>query len=153
MENYLQQLDKLNQLVDIQRTHPSFWSFIHQYSGVILVVGLLLLIISYIALSALYRVTRHDSSGGVLEGMLFVGVFFVIGLAGISDKFIYSTVTPAYEQLGITEDSYTTIQNTITDMPDDEYNTLIEGEKVYKLTEKQQEEYKTVLTILNSHKR
>lgn len=109
MENYLQQLDKLNQLVDIQRTHSSVWSFIHQYSGVILVVGLLLLIVSYIVLSALYRVTRHDSSGGILEGMLFVGVFFVIGLAGIADMFVYPMVTPTYEQLGITEESYTTI--------------------------------------------
>lgn len=153
MENYLQQLDKLNQLVDIQRTHPSFWSFIHQYSGLILVVGLLLLIVSYIALSALYRLTRHDSSGGVFEGMLFVGVFFVIGLAGIADMFVYPMVTPTHEVLGITEESYTNIQNTITDMPDDDYNALIEGKKTYKLTEKQQDEYKTVLTILNSHKR
>ena len=152
MENYLQQLDNLNQLVEAQQP-TSIWSLIHQYSGVIFVVGLLLCIISYIILSASYRVSRQDLSGGHFETMLFIGVFLVAGLAGIGDMIVYPMVTPTYEQLGITEESYTTIQNTITDMPDDEYNTLIEGKKTYKLTEKQQEEYKAVITILNHHKR
>ena len=152
MENYLQQLDNLNQLVETQQP-TSIWSLIHQYSGVIFVAGLLLCIVSYIILSASYRVSRQDLSGGHFETMLFIGVFLVIGLAGIGDMVVYPMVTPTYEQLGITEESYTTIQNTITDMPDDEYNALIEGKKTYKLTEKQQEEYKTVLTILNQHKR
>ena len=152
MENYLQQLDNLNQLVETQQP-TSIWSLIHQYSGVIFVAGLLLCIVSYIILSASYRVSRQDLSGGHFETMLFIGVFLVVGLAGIGDMVVYPMVTPTYEQLGITEESYTTIQNTITDMPDNEYNALIEGKKTYKLTEKQQEEYKAVLTILNSHKR
>ena len=152
MENYLQQLDNLNQLVETQQP-TSIWSLIHQYSGVIFVAGLLLCIVSYIILSASYRVSRQDLSGGHFETMLFIGVFLVVGLAGIGDMVVYPMVTPTYEQLGITEESYTTIQNTITDMPDDEYNTLIKDKKTYKLTEKQQEEYKTVLTILNHHKR
>lgn len=152
MDNYLQQLDNLNQLVESQQP-TSIWSLIHQYSGVIFVVGLLLCIVSYIILSASYRASRQDLSGGHFETMLFIGVFLVVGLAGIGDMVVYPMVTPTYEQLGITEESYTTIQNTITDMPDDEYNALIEGKKTYKLTEKQQDEYKTVLTILNHHKR
>lgn len=152
MDNYLQQLDNLNQLVEAQQP-TSIWSLIHQYSGVIFVVGLLLCIVSYIILSASYRVSRQDLSGGHFETMLFIGVFLVVGLAGIGDMVVYPMVTPTYEQLGITEESYTVIQNTITDMPDDEYNALIEGKKTYKLTEKQQEEYKAVLTILNQHKR
>lgn len=152
MENYLQQLDNLNQLVETQQP-TSIWSLIHQYSGVIFVAGLLLCIVSYIILSASYRVSRQDLSGGHFETMLFIGVFLAVGLAGIGDMVVYPMVTPTYEQLGITEESYTTIQNTITDMPDNEYNALIEGKKTYKHTEKQQEEYKAVLTILNSHKR
>lgn len=152
MENYLQQLDNLNQLVETQQP-TSIWSLIHQYSGVIFVAGLLLCIVSYIILSASYRVSRQDLSGGHFETMLFIGVFLVVGLAGIGDMVVYPMVTPTYEQLGITEESYTNIQNTITDMPDDEYNTLIKDKKTYKLTEKQQDEYKTVLTILNQHKR
>lgn len=152
MDNYLQQLDNLNQLVEAQQP-TSIWSLIHQYSGVIFVVGLLLCIISYIILSASYRVSRQDLSGGHFETMLFIGVFLVVGLAGIVDMVVYPIITPTYEQLGITEESYTTIQNTIADMPEDEYNALIKDKKTYKLTEKQQEEYKTVLTILNHHKR
>lgn len=85
--------------------------------------------------------------------MLFCGVFFTIGLYGIADMFVYPMVTPTHEMLGVTEESYTNIVNTIADMPGDEYNTLIKDKKTYKLTEKQQDEYKTVLTILNSHKR
>lgn len=152
MENYLQQLDNLNQLVESQQS-TSIWSLIHQYSGVIFVVGLLLCIVSYVILSASYRVSRQDLSGGHFEMMLFIGVFLVVGLAGIGDMIVYPVVTPQYKQLGIIEESYTTIQNTIADMSEDEYNTLIKDKKTYKLTEKQQDEYKTVLTILNSHKR
>ena len=152
MENYLQQLDNLNQLVETQQP-TSIWSLIHQYSGVIFVAGLLLCIVSYIILSASYRVSRQDLSGGHFETMLFIGVFLVVGLAGIGDMVVYPMVTPTYEQLGITEASYTNIVNTIADMPDDEYNALIEGKKTYKLTAKQQDEYNVVLTVLNSHKR
>lgn len=153
MDNYLQQLDNLNQLVESQQP-TSIWSLIHQYSGVIFVVGLLLCIVSYIILSASYRVSRQDLSGGHFETMLFIGVFLVVGLAGIGDMVVYPMVTPTYEQLGITEESYTNIVNTIADMPEDEYNTLTKDKKTCnKLTEKQQEEYKAVLTILNHHKR
>lgn len=153
MDNYLQQLDQLNQLVETQQARTTIWSLIHQYSGLFLVSGLLLLVFSLFALSAIKPILDRVGTSGAIEGMVFVGVFFIIGLYGIADMFVYPIVTPVHEQLGITEESYTTIQNTITDMPDDEYHALIEGKKTYKLTEKQQEEYKAVLTILNSHKR
>ena len=156
MENYLQQLDNLNQLVEAQQARTTIWSLIHQYSGLFLVAGLLLLVVSLFVLASIGPVLNRmgiRGAGGAIEGMLFCGVFFTIGLYGIGDMIVYPMVTPTYEQLGITEESYTNIQNTITDMPDDEYNALIEGKKTYKLTEKQQDEYKTVLTILNSHKR
>lgn len=152
MENYLQQLDNLNQLVETQQP-TSIWSLIHQYSGVIFVAGLLLCIVSYIILSASYRVSRQDLSGGHFETMLFIGVFLVVGLAGIGDMVVYPMVTPTYEQLGITEESYTNIVNTIADMPEDDYNALVKDKKTYKLTEKQKDEYNVVLTVLNHHKR
>lgn len=152
MENYLQQLDNLNQLVETQQP-TSIWSLIHQYSGVIFVAGLLLCIVSCIILSASYRVSRQDLSGGHFETMLFIGVFLVVGLAGIGDMVVYPMVTPTYEQLGITEESYTNIVNTIADMPEDDYNALVKDKKTYKLTEKQKDEYNVVLTVLNHHKR
>ena len=152
MNNYLQHLDQLNQLVDAQQP-TSIWSLIHQYAGAIFVVGLLLFVASYIILSASYRVSRQDLSGGIFEGMLFVSVFLVIGLVGIGNTVVYPLITPQHEQLGITEASYTNIVNTIADMPEDEYNTLIKDKKTYKLTAKQQDEYNVVLTILNSYKR
>lgn len=155
MENYLQQLDNLNQLVEAQQARTTIWSLIHQYSGLFLVAGLLLLVVSLFALASIGPVLNRmgiRGAGGAIEGMLFCGVFFTIGLYGIADMFVYPIVTPVHEQLGISEASYTTIQNTIADMSDDEYNTLIEGKKTYKLTEKQQTEYKPVLEILN-HKR
>lgn len=40
MENYLQQLDNLNQLVEAQQARTTIWSLIHQYSGLFLVAGL-----------------------------------------------------------------------------------------------------------------
>lgn len=148
METYLQHLDKLNQLVETHQS-TSIWSLIHQHVGVIFVVGLLLCIVSYIILSASYRVSRQDLSGGHFETMLFIGVFLVVGLAGIGDMIVYPIVTPQHEQLGITEESHTSIVNTIADMPEDDYNALIEGKKTYKLTEKQQDEYKVALKMLN----
>ena len=156
MENYLQQLDNLNQLVETQQARTTIWSLIHQYSGFFLVAGLLLLVVSLFALSAMRPILDRvgaRGAGGAIEGMLFCGVFFTIGLYGIADMFVYPMVTPTHEMLGVTEESYTNIVNTIADMPEDEYNTLIKDKKTYKLTEKQQEEYKAVLTILNSHKR
>ena len=151
MENYLQHLDQLNQLVETQQARSTIWSLIHQYRGVFLVAGLVLLVFSLFALSAIKPILDRvgASRGGAIEGMLFVGVFFVIGLYGIADMFVYPIVTPVHEQLGITEQSYTNIVNTIADMPEDEYNTLIEGKKTYKLTEKQQDEYKVALKMLN----
>lgn len=151
MENYLQHLDQLNQLVETQQARTTIWSLIHQYRELFLVAGLLLLVVSLFALSAIKPILDRvgASRGGAIEGMLFVGVFFVIGLYGIADMFVYPIVTPVHEQLGITEQSYTNIVNTIADMPEDEYNTLIEGKKTYKLTEKQQDEYKVALKMLN----
>ena len=151
MENYLQHLDQLNQLVETQQARSTIWSLIHQYRELFLVAGLLLLVVSLFALSAIKPILDRvgASRGGAIEGMLFVGVFFVIGLYGIADMFVYPIVTPVHEQLGITEQSYTNIVNTIADMPEDEYNTLIEGKKTYKLTEKQQDEYKVALKMLN----
>ena len=156
MENYLQQLDNLNQLVETQQARTTIWSLIHQYSGLFLVSGLLLLVFSLFALSAMRPILDRVGiigAGGVIEGMLFCGVFFTIGLYGIADMFVYPMVTPTHEMLGITEESYTNIVNTIADMPEDEYNTLIKDKKTHKLTEKQQDEYNVVLTVLNSHKR
>lgn len=156
MDNYLQQLDRLNQLVETQQARTTIWSLIHQYSGLFLVAGLLLLVVSLFVLASIGPVLNRmgiRGTGGAIEGMVFVGVFFIIGLYGIADMFVYPIVTPVHEQLGITEESYTNIVNTIADMPEDDYNTLIKDKKTYKLTEKQQEEYKAVLIILNSHKR
>lgn len=152
MENYLQYLDNLNQLVETQQARTTIWSLIHQYSGLFLASGLLLLVFSLFALSAIKPILDRVGTSGAIEGMLFCAVFFIIGLYGIADMIIYPSVTPIHEMLGITEESYTTIQNTITDMPDDDYNTLIKDKKTYKLTEKQQDEYKTVLTILDQYK-
>lgn len=155
MDNYLQHLDQLNQLVEMQQARTTIWSLIHQYSGLFLVAGLLLLVVSLFTLASIGPVLNRmgiRGTGGAIEGMLFFGVFFIIGLYGIADMFVYPIVTPVHEQLDITEESYTNIVNTIADMPEDEYNTLIKDKKTYKLTEKQQDEYKTVLTILNSHK-
>lgn len=156
MDNYLQQLDRLNQLVETQQARTTIWSLIHQYSGLFLVAGLLLLVVSLFVLASIGPVLNRmgiRGTGGAIEGMVFVGVFFIIGLYGSADMFVYPIVTPVHEQLGITEESYTNIVNTIADMPEDEYNTLTKDKKTYKLTEKQQEEYKAVLTILNHHKR
>lgn len=149
MENYLQHLDQLNQLVETQQARSTIWSLIHQYREVFLVAGLLLLVFSLFAISAIKPILDRVGTSGAIEGMLFVGVFFVIGLYGAADMFVYPIVTPVHEQLGITEQSYTNIVNTIADMPEDEYNTLIEGKKTYKLTEKQQDEYKVALKMLN----
>lgn len=153
MGNYLQQLDQLNQLVETQQARTTIWSLIHQYSGLFLASGLLLLVFSLFALSAIKPILDRVGTSGAIEGMVFVGVFFIIGLYGIADMVVYPIVTPVHEQLGITEESYTNIVNTIADMPDDEYDTLTKDKKTYKLTEKQQDEYKAVLTILNQHKR
>lgn len=156
MENYLQQLDNLNRLVEAQQARTTIWSLIHQYSGLFLVAGLLLLVVSLFTLASIGPVLNRmgiRGAGGAIEGMLFCGIFFTVGLYGIADMFVYPIVTPAHEQLGVTEESYTNIVNTIADMPEDEYNTLTKDKKTYKLTEKQQEEYKAVLTILNHHKR
>lgn len=152
MENYLQHLDQLNQLVKTQPARSTIWSLIHQYHELFLVAGLLLLVFSLFALSAIKPILYRVGTSGAIEGMLFTGVFFIIGLYGIADMFVYPIVTPVHEQLGITEESYTTIQNTIADIPEDEYNALIEEKKTYKLTEKQQTEYKPVLEILNNRK-
>ena len=151
METYLQHLDKLNQLVETQQP-TSILSLIHEFSGFILVAGLLLVIVGALAVSAVAPTLGRQGTSGAIEGMLFAGVFFIIGLYGIADMFVYPIVTPVHEQLGITEESYTNIVNAIADMPEDEYNTLVESKKTYKLTEKQQDEYKPVLEILN-HKR
>lgn len=156
MGNYLQQLDQLNQLVETQQARTTIWSLIHQYSGLFLVAGLLLLVVSLFVLSAMRPILDRvgvRGTGGAIEGMLFCVVFFIIGLYGIADMFVYPMVTPTHEMLGVTEESYTNIVNTIADMSEDEYNTLIKDKKTYKLTEKQKDEYNVVLTILNHHKR
>lgn len=130
MEQYLQELDKINQLLVHTNVKPApFWSF-------------LFVAIVFRAEEANYVITRHLSALAVILG---IGVIiFIIGL-------ITELTTSKHDLISVTKDSYVEAINYVADLPDDKFQQLYENTKRYEFTDAQFKEYNASRTIIQDY--
>lgn len=139
MQNYLDQLDKINNLL-VQQPND-FWSTLGTTLLLLLSLAFLIAGLAFIArgkpIATLFNSTlgRHDlvRRGGYIT----VGLVFMI---------IATSIAP--EPNTVSAESERNIHNTLMDMNDIDYKTLVEGTNKYQLSNSEQAKYKTIINII-----
>lgn len=142
MEQYLQELDKINELLVHTNMKPApFWSFLLSYPWLCLGVVLFVVII-FRAEETNYVITRHLSALAVILG---IGVIiFIISL-------ITELTTSKHDLISVTKDSYVEAINYVADLPDDKFQQSYENTKRYEFTDAQFKEYNASRTIIQDY--
>lgn len=143
MQHYLDQLDKMNNLLAQQPN--DIWTTLG--SAMLLALSLLLLIgglaflyyakpISIVLdLGTRHRITYRDLFRRV--GYIAIGAVLMTVASGVAPT---PNAVPA--------ESARTIHNTLMDMNDVDYKTLVEGTNKYQLSNSDQAKYKTIIAII-----
>ena len=142
MEQYLQELDKIDQLLVHTNVKPApFWSFLLEHPWLCLGVVLFVVIV-FRAEEANYVITSRLSTLAVILG---IGVIiFIIGL-------ITEIATPKHDLISVTKDSYVEAINYVADLPDDKFQQLYDDTKKYEFTEVQREKYNASYNIIRDY--
>lgn len=143
MQNYLDQLDKINNLLAQQPN--DIWTTLG--SAMLLALSLLLLIGGLAFLyyakpisTVLDLGTRHRITYRVLfrrVGNIAIGAVLMT---------VASVVAPTPN--AVPAESARTTHNTLMDMNDVDYKTLVEGTNKYQLSNSDQAKYKTIIAII-----
>lgn len=130
MEHYLQQLDKINQLLDFTGVNAfPIWRFIGAYPGI--VIGLMVL-------TTVGYIIAEEMDFRWLEILAVTsGLVLVVGMFGA----ILELATPLHDRAGVTKDSYAQAMNYVADMPEDEFLKLYEDTQKYEFTQEQYKQY------------
>lgn len=142
MEQYLQELDKINQLLVHTDVKPApFWSFLLGHP--LLCLGVVLFVVTvFHAEEANYVITNRLSTLAVILGLGVI--IFIIGL-------ITEIATPKHDLISVTKDSYIEATNYVADLPDDKFQQLYENTKRYEFTDTQHEKYNASRTIIQDY--
>ena len=130
MENYLQQLDKINQYLDFTDVNAfPIWRFIGEHPGI--VIGLF-------AFMLIGHIIAEEQDIRWLEiSTVIVGFGLVIGMFGA----FLELATPPHDRAGVTKDSYAEAMNYVADMPEDEFLQLYADTEKYEFTQEQYKQY------------
>ena len=142
MEQYLQELDKINQLLVHTNVKPApFWSFLLEHPWLCLGVVLFVVIV-FRAEETNYVITSRLSTLAVILG---IGVIiFIIGL-------ITEIATPKHDLISVTKDSYVNAINYVADLPKDKLHQLYDDTERYEFTEAQREKYNASYNIIRDY--
>jgi len=142
MEQYLQELDKINQLLIHTDVKPApFWSFLLSHPWLCLGVVLFVIIV-FRAEEMSYVITGYLT---FLASILGIGIIiFIIGL--FSDL-----TTSKHDLINVTKDSYVNAINYVADLPEDKFQQLYDDTEKYEFTEEQFKEYNASRTIIQDY--
>jgi len=132
MEQYLQELDKINELLVHTDVKPApFWSFLLAHPW--LCLGVLLFVVI---------VFHAEEEGSVLAGMLTpLASILAIGLIVLIIGLFTDLATPKHDQISVTKDSYVKAINYVADLPEDKLQQLYNQTDKYEFTDAQREAY------------
>ena len=139
MQTYLDQLDKINNLL-VQQPND-FWSTLGTTLLLLLSLAFLIAGLAFIGcgkpIATLFDSTlsRHD--------LLRRGGYITVGLVFMM---IASYIAP--EPNTVPAESERTIHNMLMDMNDVDYKTLVDGTNKYQLSNNEQAKYKTIIKII-----
>lgn len=142
MEQYLQELDKINQLLIHTDVKPApFWSFLLEHPWLCLGVVLFVIIV-FRAEEMSYVITGCLT---FLASILGIGIIiFIIGL--LSDL-----TTSKHDLISVTKDSYVNAINYVADLPEDKFQQLYDDTEKYEFTEAQREKYNASYNIIQDY--
>ena len=139
MQHYLEQLDKINNLL-VQQPND-FWSTIG--TSVVLLLSLSLLIAGLAFIGCGKPITILFDSTLSRSDILRRGGYITIGLVFM---IIATSIAPSPN--AVPAESERNIHNTLMDMNDVDYKTLVEGTSKYQLSNSDQAKYKTIIAII-----
>lgn len=139
MQNYLEQLDKINNLLAQQ---PSdFWTMLGR--AALLLLSLVLLMVG---IAIIYRAKPISTLFGAAVGAPIMLRRMGYIIAGMVVMMISSYIAP--EPNTVSAESERNIHNTLMDMNDIDYKTLVDGTNKYQLSNSEQAKYKTIIEII-----
>ena len=139
MQNYLEQLDKINNLLAQQ---PSdFWTMLGR--AALLLLSLVLLMVG---MAIIYRAKPISTLFGAAVGAPIMLRRMGYIIAGLVVMMISSYVAP--EPNTVPAESERTIHNMLMDMNEVDYKTLVDGTNKYQLSNSEQAKYKTIINII-----
>ena len=142
MEQYLQELDKINQLLVHTDVKPApFWHFLFEHPWVCLGIVLFVVIVFY-AEEASYVITGRLT---FLASILGIGIIiFIIGL-------FVDLTTSKHDFISVTKDSYVNAINYVADLPEDKFQQLYNDTEKYEFTKVQREKYNASYNIIRDY--
>lgn len=141
MEQYLQKLDKINELLVHTDVKPApFWSFLLSHPWICLEIVLFVLIVGYTVED--YNIPKFIEISAVL---LTISCFiFIIGL-------FVDLTTSKHDLISVTKDSYVNAINYVADLPEDKFQQLYDDTEKYEFTEAQREKYNASYNIIQDY--
>ena len=141
MEQYLQELDKINELLVHTDVKPApFWSFLLEHPWLCLGALIFVIIVYYIEDN--YSLPR---SLEFFATVLAIGcIIFIIGLFA-------DLTTSKHDLISVTKDSYVNAINYVADLPEDKFQQLYNDTEKYEFTEAQREKYNASYNIIRDY--
>ena len=142
MEQYLQELDKINQLLVHTDVKPApFWNFLLTHPWLCLGVFLFVVIVFH-----------GEEEGSRLAQRLIPFAFISgIGLIILIIGLVTDLATPKQDLINVTKDSYVNAINYVADLPEDKFQQLYDDTEKYEFTEEQFKEYNASRTIIQDY--
>ena len=141
MEQYLQELDKINELLVHTDVKPApFWSFLLSHPWICLGIVIFVIIVGCTVDD--YDIPRFIKASAVV---LTIGCFiFIIGL-------FVDLTTSKHDLISVTKDSYVNAINYVADLPEDKFQQLYNQTDKYEFTDAQRETYNASRTIVRDY--
>ena len=141
MEQYLQELDKINELLVHTDVKPApFWNFLLSHPWICL--GIVLFVVVVGCTVENYDIPRFIEGCAIV---LTIGCFiFIIGL-------FVDLTTSKHDLISVTKDSYVNAINYVADLPEDKFQQLYDQTDKYEFTEEQFKEYNASRTIIQDY--
>ena len=141
MEQYLQELDKINQLLVHTDVKPApFWSFLLEHPWLCLGVVLFVIVVDYTVKN--YNIPKFIEFSAVL--LTISCIIFIIGL-------FTDLTTSKHDLISVTKDSYVNAINYVADLPEDKFQQLYNDTEKYEFTEAQREKYNASYNIIRDY--
>lgn len=141
MEQYLQELDKINELLVHTDVKPApFWGFLLSHPWICLGIILFVVVVGYTVED--YNIPKFIEISAVI---LTIGCFiFIIGLFA-------DLTTSKHDLISVTKDSYVNAINYVADLPEDKFQQLYNDTEKYEFTEAQREKYNASYNIIRDY--
>ena len=141
MEQYLQELDKINELLVHTDVKPApFWSFLLSHPWICLGIVLFVIVVDYTVED--YNIPKFIEFSAVL--LTISCIIFIIGL-------FTDLTTSKHDLISVTKDSYVNAINYVADLPEDKFQQLYNDTEKYEFTEAQREKYNASYNIIRDY--